>query len=256
MVPERGPSLRRGEGTPVRGHVRLLGGFSLTDGDRPVSVPATAQRLVAYLALVQNRSSRQQVAEALWPGAPGDSGMTSLRTALYRLRQRMPSAVSSSESWLCLDPFLEVDVAVLRSHARLLAADGAAPDAVGSVDPGRLTVDLLPGWDEPWVAAERARQLPLRLHALEAVARRRLDERAFLEAIEILDAAVGLDGLRETPRRLLAEVHLAEGNHAEALAVYRSYERLLRAEIGVAPSPVFTGMVAGLLDGVTALRPA
>ena len=42
-------------------------------------------------------------------------------------------------------------------------------------------------------------------------------------------------------------VHLAEGNHAEALRQYDGYRRLLAAELGLPPSPEIRRMVAPLL---------
>jgi len=45
--------------------------------------------------------------------------------------------------------------------------------------------------------------------------------------------AVRADPLRESPYRLAIEVHLAEGNVAEALSTYQNYRRLLAREIGV-----------------------
>jgi DNA-binding SARP family transcriptional activator len=42
-------------------------------------------------------------------------------------------------------------------------------------------------------------------------------------------------------------VHLAEGNHAEALRQYDGYRRLLATELGLPPSAEIRRMVAPLL---------
>jgi DNA-binding SARP family transcriptional activator len=46
---------------------------------------------------------------------------------------------------------------------------------------------------------------------------------------------------------VVIEVHLAEGNHAEALRQYQGYRHRLREELGLAPSPVIRALVAPLL---------
>jgi DNA-binding SARP family transcriptional activator len=62
------------------------------------------------------------------------------------------------------------------------------------------------------------------------------------------------------------EVHLAEGNPAEALRQYESYRRLVRDELGLTPTAEIRSLVAGLLgrpadrggrgDDVPGVRPA
>jgi DNA-binding SARP family transcriptional activator len=42
-------------------------------------------------------------------------------------------------------------------------------------------------------------------------------------------------------------VHLAEGNGAEALTQYESFRGLLRAELGLPPSPAIRALVRPLL---------
>jgi DNA-binding SARP family transcriptional activator len=59
--------------------------------------------------------------------------------------------------------------------------------------------------------------------------------------------AVSAEPLRESAHRRVVEVHLAEGNPAEALRQYQSYRQLLRAELGLIPSPAIRSLVAHLL---------
>jgi DNA-binding SARP family transcriptional activator len=60
-------------------------------------------------------------------------------------------------------------------------------------------------------------------------------------------AAVSCDPLRESAHRRLAQVHIAEGNFAEALRQYQTYRRLARTELGLPPSPQFRSLVGPLL---------
>ena len=77
----------------------------------------------------------------------------------------------------------------------------------------------------------------------------RRDETALARAVSIVenhragfDEAMAFLGAsaeaRETARRLLIRVRLAQGNHVEAIRAYRQYVALLRTEFGVAPSPI------------------
>jgi DNA-binding SARP family transcriptional activator len=60
-------------------------------------------------------------------------------------------------------------------------------------------------------------------------------------------AAVSAEPLRESAHRELVEVHLAEGNVAEAVRQYDVYRHMLRRQLGLAPSPVMRRLVAPLL---------
>ncbi len=59
--------------------------------------------------------------------------------------------------------------------------------------------------------------------------------------------AVRSEPLRDSAHRSVIEVHLAEGNHAEALRQYDGYRRLLADELGLPPSPAIRRLVAPLL---------
>ena len=81
---------------------------------------------------------------------------------------------------------------------------------------------------------ERIRQL--RLHALETLGQRLIDQGRPAQAIEVGLAAVAADPLRESAHRVIVSAHLAEGNRSEALRQYRTFERLLDEQLGVGPS--------------------
>ncbi|MHC1563502.1 BTAD domain-containing putative transcriptional regulator [Actinomycetospora sp. C-140] len=52
---------------------------------------------------------------------------------------------------------------------------------------------------------------------------------------------------RESAHRRVIEVHLSEGNGAEALHQYESFRILLRDELGLAPSDAIRALVRPLL---------
>lgn len=82
--------------------------------------------------------------------------------------------------------------------------------------------DLLPGWYEDWVLAERDGLQHLRLRALEEVAEVLLRRGRCSEALDAALAAVRRDPLRESTLRLVLRIHVAEGKRVEALRHLRA----------------------------------
>ena len=91
----------------------LLGGFSLVVNGSSVALPIHAQRVLAYLSIVQPRQPthlRAGLAELLWAGASAERSHASLRTALWRIRQAHRCLVNASREMLRLDEAVDVDV--------------------------------------------------------------------------------------------------------------------------------------------------
>jgi DNA-binding SARP family transcriptional activator len=106
--------------------------------------------------------------------------------------------------------------------------------------------ELLPGWGDPWLVADRERLWQLHLHLLEVMADQLATEERYCAALEFALAAVSADELRESAYRTLIRIHLAEGNVVEARRAYQRCTRLLAAELGVLPSPVTAALVPRL----------
>jgi DNA-binding SARP family transcriptional activator len=137
---------------------------------------------------------------------------------------------------------VEVDVTAVRRFVADLAGPAvSAPDVAVSV--GSLSADLLPGWTEHWVVAERDWFRQVCLRALEMLSERFRARGDHFRAHETAVAAVRGDPLRESAHRSLIELHLADGNPAAALLQYTSYQSLLRAELGLSPSPEIRRLV-------------
>jgi DNA-binding SARP family transcriptional activator len=213
--------------------IALLRGFQIIQGDRPVSLPLGAQRLVAFLALQDRPVLRVFVAGSLWLDKAEKLACASLRSALWQLRRNGLDVVAVSRNHLQLSACLEVDVwnTVAEAQQVIEGRDGqdVQPDCL-------LAGDLLPDWYEDWVVLERERIRQLRLHALETLGQRLIDQGRPAQAIEVGLAAVAADPLRESAHRVVISAHLAEGNHSEALRQYETYTRLLEDNLGLRPS--------------------
>jgi len=233
--------------TEARVELGLMRGFSLAANDRPVTIPLSAQRVVAFVALRSRPTLRPYVAEMLWLDTSQDRAMANLRSALWRLRQPGGSVIETRGDYLSLSPQVVVDVLDLVSWSQQLLA-GAVDIAASHVDQIVVAGDLLPDWYDDWVLIERERLRQLRLHALERACVELTLVGEYGRAIEAGLAAIREEPLHESGHRALIEAHLGEGNRAEALRQFEAYARLMRDELHLGPSR----QVEALIEGVRA----
>jgi DNA-binding SARP family transcriptional activator len=237
-VPSPGPPLE-----PLS--LSLFNGFELWCGDHPISVPVSAERVVAFLALHPGSQDRSYVAGTLWPDTSDNRAAARLRTTLWRARQNGCPVVDASMTRLQLAPSVRVDVQHLLGVVRRVFDRSFT---LRPADRARLLApaELLPGWYEDWVLIERERVRQLRLHALEILCERLTVGRQFGSAVDAALAAIQEEPLRESAHRVLIRAYLAEGNVSEALQEYRRYRGLLRQELGVGPSSEMEELLSAL----------
>ncbi|MEU4400843.1 BTAD domain-containing putative transcriptional regulator [Micromonospora orduensis] len=228
-------------GDPPEGGVslHLLGGFRLLRGAVPVVVPRGLQRVIALIGL-RPGATRSQLAGLLWPDVSEERALSSLRTALWRLRQDPCCPMAVAGDTVRLGPAVRLDVDELVGTAARVR-DGDDPCTVRALAAGRH--DLLPGWYDDWVLLDRERLRQLRLHMLEQVAGQHLAAGRHGEALEAALEAMAAEPLRETPHRLVVRIHLAEGNAFEAVHAFYVYRDLLRRELRLEPSPAMSALL-------------
>jgi DNA-binding SARP family transcriptional activator len=224
-------------------HLTLVEEFALLISGRRLLVPHMAERVLTYLALANRPVARVRLAGELWPDCTDHGASKSLRTALWRLRQVDRNLVEINGERLRLDPKVEVDIAQLTELAqKLVLAPGTE-----SLRHVRLLIDhaeLLPDWDEEWVAVNRERYRLARLAALESAAAALLERSQPGPALIAALAVVQAEPLRESARRIVMRVHIGQGNTVDAIHEYQRYRRLLQAEFGVDPSPDMDQLIA------------
>lgn len=232
-----------------RARMRLLGDFGLSAGDEPLRVSGPAQRVMGYVAVVHGHRPvrRTTLAERLWPDATPARAAQSLRSVLWRLpRPRGRALLTGRATTVQLLEEIQVDLWEADRLVGELRDGGPHPDD-DTLDLSPLHEDLLPDWREEWLEVERESWRQKRLHALEQCAGALCERGAYTDALAAGLGAVRSEPLRESAHRRVIAVHLAEGNHAEALRQYDGYRRLLAAELGLPPSPEIRRMVAPLL---------
>ena len=97
--------------------------------------------------------------------------------------------------------------------------------------------DLLPGWYDEWLAADRERLRQAYLDTLERLAALLEERHKYKEALRYAQRLVRADPLHEAVYRQLMLLHLAMGDRASALRVYHTCATILRHELGVDPGP-------------------
>jgi hypothetical protein len=178
--------------------VKLLGGFSVSVGDREIGQSdwrlKKAAALVKLLALAPgHRLHREQIMNLLWPDSGRKAASSSLRTTLHSARKVLDAEVGSrylasgdEQLVLCPDASLWVDVESFEDAAAAAhrSRDPAAYRAALDLYAG----DLLPGDRyEQWAEEKREELRGLYLELLVELAKT-------YEEREDLERAVELDG--------------------------------------------------------------
>jgi DNA-binding SARP family transcriptional activator len=258
--------------------MKLLSGFDLQHNAESVPIAASCQRLLAYLAVWQRPVKRAHVAETLWPDAQSTRAHANLRSSLWRTPAPGRTAlIAATSGHLALAEHVRVDYHIIESWAASLfaanrfaepdhvpvrpspgAGAGAGTGACGppgpdggalpwSWRPASLHAELLPGWDQAWICVERERLRQLVMHCLERLCWLLIAAGRYAEALNVALDVISIEPLRESPHRLAIAVHVREGNAVEAIKAYRSYEQLLRDELGLHPSRAMQSQVAPFL---------
>ena len=239
----------------LRASISLLRGFELRIGDRTVTVPSNTQRLLAFLAIRDRPQLRTTVATSLWTDTTEDRAAANLRSALWKLADLRERLIETTGAYLSIPRDVDVDLPRLLVLARRLVADdepGADPTDATDAMTGDLADDLLPDWDEDWLLFERERLRQLRVHALEALTRKLCARGRYAEALEAGLSAVVAEPLRESAQRALIEVHLAEGNVAEARRQFELYREVLWDHLALLPSVSLCSLVGVIGPGRSA----
>ena len=228
----------------------LIRDFELRHGGYLIELPPNAQRLVCFLALQDGPVRRSYVSGTLWFNSDEYRASASLRSALWRLPTLAGAElVGSSHTHIWLGPNVTIDIRdVMERGMAVLTAPHTSTELI---DVARELVsfgdDVLVGWYDDWAIMERERFRQIRLHALDRIGDRLVDQGRFYDALQVALAAVRAEPLRESAHRILIRIHLAEGNVAEAIRQYVSYTELLRRELNATPSPVIQRLLTSYL---------
>jgi DNA-binding SARP family transcriptional activator len=233
--------------------VRVLDTFHCEYHGHRLSLPHSSQRVLAMLALVDHPVRRTDVCQLLWPHHDAELASGSLRTAVWRLRRVCPALVLADQRALGLHPDVRVDYRELvRRVERIRRSEQTGLlEAHAGIFVRRH--ELLPGWYDDWVIPHRERLRELTLGAMRSTAQAMYRHGHLMQALDLAMQALAVEPLDEETHRLVARIHLDQGNAAEARRQYQLYASVLRLELGLRPSEEFRGLV-GPRAGHPALR--
>ena len=234
---ERGPALR----------LRLLGRFEFTVDGTTWELGRGPSRIVALLALHPGGFSRPDAAARLTPHLEPGSQASSLRKQLSRLRERAPADLVEEGRTLRLSSRVAVDVREAAALASRVA--GGATGTPGTDVGERLSLELLPEWDDDWLIPLRAGLSDRFLNALETHARD-LEKHGDRDgALATVQHMLEADPLWEGAVGVQLEIYRAQWNRAKVKRAYLTFREKLRRELDTEPSPELRELVGRLLGG-------
>jgi DNA-binding SARP family transcriptional activator len=203
--------------------------------------------LLAYLTANRVRPvARAELVDVLWPDEPPRTAETTLTAVLSRLRHILGAHVvqPGSHPRLILPENAWIDVEVAANAVHCAESAVARDDWPQAWISGRVALHIarrkfLAEHEAPWIEERRRTLQTIQASALECVgaAGLGLGGSEIAAAERSGRALIASEAYRESGYRLLMRALEARGNAAAALAVYDELRRLLRDELGTAPSP-------------------
>jgi DNA-binding SARP family transcriptional activator len=250
--------------------ITLAGSVVIEYGDGPSRYLNSAQAQVALARLTIERregTTRDQLADTLWPDGLPNTWSSALRSVVSRVRAFVAAALPPGPTplealggryLLHLPDDTEVDLeraeAAVAAAREASAADPAEARRLAASAAACLRAPFLPDHDGEWVAGIRHQMLELLVAGLEIAS----DAASALGdhggALAYADEAIGRAPLRESAYRCRMTAHARSGNRAEALRTYQHVRRVLAEEVGVEPAPETESAYLDLL-GVAAPGP-
>ena len=237
--------------------IELFGGVRATCGSRVIShfESRKAVSLLAYLARYRNRMHpRDVLAEMLWPDEDPLATRDRLRQALAAIRRLLGpegagSVLLADRSEVGFSPdTITTDV---RQFVTSTESASRTDDPSVRLCHLRDAIDvyrgeLMPGYYDSWIATERECLAETMYDCLNQAAE--LLERAdrVPEATEYARLAVRADPLREEGYAALIRLYAADGRVGDAVRKYQDLERILREQLGVAPSDATRALATSL----------
>lgn len=229
--------------------VRILGSAEIILGGHRLGVfdSLRVQRFIGLLAVRREPQHRARVSCELWPESSDAQARTNLRKLLHELRRALPDFddfIHVRDDTITLDPGGAVDVDLWRYRDAIAVGD---LELAARIYRG----DLLPACYDDWVLDERD-HLRAEVHRILA----QLAERAAAHddhesTLRHGQRLIEHEPTDEVAARLMMEAHLALGDRAAALRVYRRCVETLGRELQVEPGDAVTAVYRTLRAGAS-----
>jgi ATP/maltotriose-dependent transcriptional regulator MalT/DNA-binding SARP family transcriptional activator len=255
---EAAAELEQAPGSPLA--IRALGTFLVRIDDREIPLPAwrseRALRLFFFLLLQRFRwTPRDTILEALWPETDPEKAEISLRQSVLLLRKMLEPA---GQGGLRLSPYVRFrndayildpgrgytyDVETFEKDLDEAARLANRREANKAEQRLRAALDQY-GGDflrecpyEDFLAGERERLRDRYLQAVHRLIDACTASRRWDESVVLAKQAIAADAYQEGFHEHLMRAQLELGNRYETLEAWHRYERMMRSELDLPPSP-------------------
>lgn len=248
-------SLVTTEDWPWPFRVYTLGQFTILKKDRPLGFTSKIQRkpmelLKTIIAFDGEEIPEDRLARALWPGIDIDYARRSLTTTLHRLRKMLEedAAIVLQRGRISLDRrFWWVDKwAINNVYAEIddtcsQSSNGASLDSVATLAEKMFSLYRGPFMkdepDQPWFVSQREHLRNKQLRHMGELARRYEEDGQWERAMDYYRRSIELDAVAEGFYRRLMFCYIRLSRPAEAIEIYESCRKTLRANQNSEPSP-------------------
>lgn len=222
-------------------HLHTLGKLRITYNSEDLTgkLSLKAQAMLCYLVVTGEAQSRHALAGLLWGDVPEAKAKNSLRVTLAALRKRLPNCLIVTHQTIAFDKTVGywLDCVVLGGMVR---EGNPAGTNLTTLYRGEFLSDFFVegamAFDE-WLITQRAYWQQQARLAFTQVSDHLLANRAYHEAIIVLQHWLALSPWQESAHRQLMTAYSRTRDFASALVQYETCRQNLLDELGVEPSP-------------------
>lgn len=236
-------------------NIYLLGSMQTIWGSgRQLRLSRTAQSLLAYLALFQDRSHRRELlADLFWKEQSDRNARRCLSTTLWRMNKELKRELppesftfldteTMGEIQFSADADLWIDVTAFERKANLALNTNTTEMEEEDIQILNQAVqlyrgELLEGYYDDWVLLERERLNMLFLRCLSRLMYHHHQQKEWPKSIHYGQRILQIDPFREQIHRELMLLYLENGQRSQAIQQYELCHRLLVEELGIEPLP-------------------
>lgn len=242
--------------------LQLLGGFTITIGDRVITESGfrvrNAAHLIKILALEPSHAlHREELIDWLWPDAPPEAAANNLRYALHIARRELRPHVSAANEVLRLIGNLVQLAPPTRVKTDISVFERAVESSRDTRNRAQLrrvldlyTGDLLPGDRyQDWASARRESLREMYLRTMLKLATLEEASGDLPAAVELLEQTASEDPTREEAHVGLMRLYAVQGQRQLALRQYGRLRDALDRELDVEPETVSQQLYQAILLG-------
>ena len=255
--------------------LKLLGPTQIIYDQQPAIQlrSSNAQALLFYLSVERAqgipRHNRQALMALLWPDTLPQSAQTSLRQALYQLRQAIPTVANQQGDPI---PLLLPDrqIVQINPEGQLDLDVAEFQQLAGSASPTQLAKatdiyrgDFLAAFSLPysspfelWAESQRESLRRTLLKTLASLVEYALQEEKYAIAEQYARRQLEIDNLREQGHQQLMLVLARSQRSPQALRHYDAYRQLLATELNLDPSAEISDLAESIRGGEDVGAPA